>query len=331
MNLNKNKTIRDRECYEASEIDETDIYEAKPIEPELSNYSSPIDDNMDSKIISPEVAVNKIASKYRLLQKDLPQYAMSFFGGKEKNSSQTKSEIGWFQNIQQMPNFMNFSTITAFNFSFTNPFPLVTQHWNDLRKKQFDEWRRNQSLYTLLKRDSSSLTVHDDLEEEKKKDKVNEAKVENKKVSKKLHKTNIKSNNSRKGTKENSEENSEKEYSEENEEFFEDYEDYDYDEYIENGLFENDPRLTERERRSLAKQKHSRENRKRLRRDRTLFLFWIPTILVMVALALLRVYTFRKIVLDTVNSLVLIPLGLEPYEIIAVNHDQDLADIIDII
>lgn len=279
QNLNINKNIRDRECYYASEVDETDIYDAKPVEPELNSYNNPIDENMDSKIISPEVAVNKITSKYRLLQKDLPQYAMSFFSGKDKNVSQTKSEIGWFQNIQQMPNFMNFSTITAFNFSFTNPFPLVTQHWNDLRKKQFDEWRRNQSLYTLLKRDSSSLTVHDDLEEEKKKDKSDESKTDDKKTSKKLHKNNIKCSSSRKGSKEISEENSEKEYSEENEEFFEDYEDYDYDEYIENGLFENDPRLTERERRLLAKQKHSRENRKRLRRDRTLFLFWIPTIL----------------------------------------------------
>lgn len=51
----------------------------------------------------------------------------------------------------------------------------------------------------------------------------------------------------------------------------------------------------------------------------------------MVALALLRVYTIRKILLETVNTLVLIPLGLEPYEIVTVNNEQDLADIIDII
>jgi ankyrin repeat protein len=348
QNLNINKNIFEKENYYTSEV-ETDIYDAKPVETDLNDYSHMVNEgeNIDSQIISPEVALNKIKSKYKLLQKDLPQYAMSLFSGKDKNSTQTKSEISWFQNIQQMPNFMNFSTITAFNFSFTNPFPLVTQHWNDLRKKQFEEWRRNQSLYTLLKRDSSAVIVHDDLEEEKKKDKVGEPKQNEKKSSssKKTHRymrlhygrKGNKENYEGNGEKENSEkengekENSEKDYNEENDELFEDLDDYDYDEYIENGLFENDPRLTERERRLLAKQKHSRENRKRLRRDRTLFLFWIPTILVMVALALLRVYTFRKIVLETVNTLVLIPLGLEPYEIITVNHDQDLGDIINII
>jgi len=335
LNLNKNnKNLFEKEYY-SSEV-ETDIYDAKPIEPNINRFSNTLNDmkslDSNSKIISPEVAVNKITSKYKLLQKDLPQYAMSFFSAKDKNTSQTKSEISWFQNIQQMPNFMNFSTITAFNFSFTNPFPLVTQHWNDLRKKQFEEWRRNQSLYTLLKRDSSAVIVNDDMEEGKKKNKINELnKTESDTSKKSINKYYMKFH-CKKENKENDVEEEEEENNsiEENEEvFFEDYDDYDYDEYIENGLFENDPRLTDRERRLLAKQKHSLENRKRLRRDRTLFLFWIPTILVMVALALLRVYTFRKILLETVNTLVLVPLGLEPYEIITVNHDQDLADIID--
>jgi len=51
----------------------------------------------------------------------------------------------------------------------------------------------------------------------------------------------------------------------------------------------------------------------------------------MIALALLRVFTFRKILLETVNSLILIPLGLEPYEILTINHDHNIADIADII
>lgn len=346
--LNMRKLNNDNsESNNPSEMDETDIYEAKPIESESNNhYERDVDDVLDSKIISPEVAVNKETTvKYKLLQKDLPQYAMALFGNNKEK--QSKSELGWFQNIQQkqyfsnfpnlsnfnyfsnFPNFTNFSSITAFNFSFTNPFPIMTQHWNDLRKKQFDEWRLNQSLYTLLKRDSSAVIVNDDdLEEEKKKEKANETKSSDKKSIKKSNRSSRKGSI---GNKEASEDGSEREFSEENEEFYEYCEDYDYDEYIENGLFENDPRLTDRERRLLAKQKHSRENRKRLRRDRTLFLFWIPTILVMIALALLRVFTFRKILLETVNSLILIPLGLEPYEILTINHDHNIADIADII
>jgi len=333
------------ESYNPSEYDESEIYEAKPVISDTNGYDS-IENSSESKIISPEVAVKKtLNSRYKLLQKELPQYAqyaMSFFGNKEKSANQTKSEKQWFQNIQQMPyfanfpnfsnltnfpNFTNFSSITAFNFSFTNPFPIVTQHWNDLRKKQFDEWRLNQSLYTLLKRDSSAVIVNDDDiedEKEKKKETAGESSTNDKKSTKKVCKF-------KKTGESSSDDNSEKEFSEENEEYYQYYEDYDYDEYIENGIFESDPRLTERQRRQLAKQKHSRENRKRLRRDRTLFLFWIPTILVMVALALLRVYTIRKFLLETVNTLVLTPLGLEPYDILAVTNDDDLADIVNII
>ena len=310
QNLSLNRTNSDQtDSYNPSEYDESEIYEAKPVTSDTNGYKNNTDESSESKIISPEVAVKKtLNSRYRLLQKELPQYAqyaMSFFGNKEKNANQTKSEKQWFQNIQQMPyfanfpnlsnlanfpnfpnfpnlsnftnfpNFTNFSSITAFNFSFTNPFPSVTQHWIDLRKKQFDEWRLNQSLYTLLKRDSSAVIVNDDDiedEKEKKKEKTDESSANDKKSTKKINK-------SKKTGESTSDDNSEKEFSEENEEYYQYYEDYDYDEYIENGIFESDPRLTERQRRQLAKQKHSRENRKRLRRDRTLFLFWIPTIL----------------------------------------------------
>jgi len=51
----------------------------------------------------------------------------------------------------------------------------------------------------------------------------------------------------------------------------------------------------------------------------------------MVALALLRVYTIRKFLLETVNTLVLTPLGLEPYDIVSATNDEDLADIVNII